>query len=428
MKLINYDLEGDAPTVPAPSVGEQWVLVRFHKHPIGLLTLEPGRPHSAEDVRRLAVDRFSWNVVRHLMEDAFQVGKPYVPGEPVPFTCPRHADVELPTLTAAVCTRNGAGRLAECLDSLLALDYPPALLDLVVVDNAPADDSTERLVATYPRLRYVKEPRPGLDWARNRALLEARGEIVAFTDDDVSVDPWWAQAIARVFIDEPAVMAVTGLVVADEIDADSQRLFEKYGGFSRGFSRRDYKVNFSAGERAATRHGGAGRFGTGANMAFRRRLFDEIGYFDPALDVGTLTNGGGDLEMFFRVLKEGHSLVYEPAAMVRHRHRREYGQLKTQLANNGIGFYAYLVRSASAYRDERAEFLKLGVWWFWWWNVRRLLKSFIRPSAFPRDLILAELRGCFTGLRRYRRAQSRAEEIARLFGPQQPTARGGAAS
>jgi hypothetical protein len=179
------------------------------------------------------------------------------------------------------------------------------------------------------------------------------------------------------------------------------------------------------GESAAESHGGTGKFGTGANMAFRRSLFDRIGLFDPALDVGTATNGGGDLEMFFRVLKAGHMLVYEPAAIVRHRHRREYAQLHTQLANNGIGFYAYLVRSAAAYREERGAFLRLGLWWFWWWNVRRLLLSFKpRGRKFPRDLILAELRGCFTGLRRYTRAQVQAADVVRTFGPQVPSAFG----
>ena len=71
------------------------------------------------------------------------------------------------------------------------------------------------------------------------------------------------------------------------------------------------------------------------------------GLFDPALDVGTPANGGGDLEMFFRVLKSGHALVYEPAAMVRHRHRRDYASLREQLASNGVGFYAYLVRTGA---------------------------------------------------------------------------------
>ena len=216
-------------------------------------------------------------------------------------------------------------------------------------------------------------------------------------------------------------MAVTGLVVPDAIDVEPQRLFEQYGGFGRGFARKYFQVDVTGGESAARSHGGTGKFGTGANMAFRKVVFDGIGLFDPALDVGTPTNGGGDLEMFFRVLKTGHMLVYEPAAIVRHRHRREYEQLRTQLANNGIGFYAYLVRSATAYPDERHAFLYLGVWWFWWWNVRRLLASFKpKEQAFPRDLILAELRGCFTGLRRYAPAKAQADQIVRTFGPQQP--------
>jgi glycosyltransferase involved in cell wall biosynthesis len=321
----------------------------------------------------------------------------------------------------AVCTRNGAAHIAECLHALCALAYPPHLLDLLVVDNAPSSRDTERLVRRYARIRYVVEPRPGLDWARNRGILDARGDIVAFTDDDVSVDAWWAQALARVFVEDPDVMAVTGLVVPDEIDTEAQRLFEDYGGFGRGVRRHYYRVDRAGRELAARHHGGAGRFGTGANMAYRRAIFDRIGLFDPALDVGTVTNGGGDLEMFFRVLKEGHTLVYEPAAMVRHRHRRSYGQLRTQIANNGIGFYAYLVRSAAAYPDERVGFLRLGVWWFWFWNVRRLLLSAVGRVRLPRELIWAELRGVFAGLVRYPRARRAAADVARTFGPQYPT-------
>ena len=182
------------------------------------------------------------------------------------------------------------------------------------------------------------------------------------------------------------------------------------------------------GESAARLHGGAGKFGAGANMAFRRSVFDSIGPFDPALDVGTATNGGGDLEMFFRVLKEGHTLVYEPAAIVRHRHRRTYEELRVQLANNGVGFYAYLVRSATAYPEDRFAFARLGAWWFWWWSLRRLVASVFRPKRFPRDLILAELRGSLEGLRRYGRAVRDAAAISRRFGPQAARGLGGSAS
>ena len=421
MKLISIDLEAPLPTIAAASVGEQWVLVRFHRHPLGILHLAPRRSYTPQELGELAVERCSWELRQHLLADGLHAGGIRPALTDLPLNCPRRGAVSLPHVTVAVCTRNGANHLSECLDSLAALEYPSHLLDLLVVDNASADDATERLIRDrYPRIRCVPEPRPGLDWARNRALMESRAEIVAYTDDDVSVDSAWVEAIVRAFEEEPAAMAVTGLVVADEIDVEPQRLFEKYGGFSRGFKRGYYRVDLASGEAAARRHGGAGHFGTGANMAFRRSLFETIGLFDPALDVGTATNGGGDLEMFFRVLKHGHMLVYEPSAIVRHRHRRAYSQLKTQITNNGIGFYAYLVRSGSAYPDERAAFVRLGLWWFWWWNVRRLLASFVDPAAFPRDLILAELRGCFTGVRRYAQARVRAEEIVRTFGQQRP--------
>ena len=206
-------------------------------------------------------------------------------------------------------------------------------------------------------------------------------------------------------------MAVTGLVLPYELETEAQVLFERHGGgFGRGFRRRYWRIDNESGDRPL-RYLGSGSFGTGANMAYRRSLLERIGSFDPALDVGTVTNGGGDLEMFFRVLKEGYLLAYEPTAMVRHRHRRNYAQLREQLANNGVGFYSCLVRTALAYPDARADAILFGVWWFWRGNLRRLLASFIRPR-FPRDLIWAELWGSLVGLVRYPAARRNAAGIA----------------
>jgi GT2 family glycosyltransferase len=152
-------------------------------------------------------------------------------------------------------------------------------------------------------------------------------------------------------------------------------------------------------------------------MAYRRSLFEQIDYFDPALDVGTVTNGGGDLEMFFRVLKEGYTLVYEPRAIVRHRHRRDYVELRTQIANNGVGLYSYFVRSALAYPEERFAFLYLGLWWLWHGITRPLLVSLLRPARLPQDLRIAEFLGAFHGFRRYFQARQAAAQIAANFGP-----------
>lgn len=421
MKLVTVDIEHPLPDIPPPVAGEQWVLVRLHHEPLGMLKFAKAGC-TATELEHLISDRLATEIRRHLIAD--HLGEPTLsPHEAGKWTfatdCPQRTPYARPAVTVAVCTRDGAARIGECLDALVAIDYPEPLLEVIVVDNASANGETTRLIESrYPRVRCVAEPRPGLDWARNRAILEARGEIVAFTDDDVSVDPMWVDALARVFVEEPDVHCVTGLVVPDAVDVDAHRLFEQYGGFGRGYHRRYFRVNRDGGELAADRYAGAGMFGTGANMAFRRSIFDRIGHFDPALDVGTPTNGGGDLEMFFRVLKTGGILVYEPAALVRHRHRHTLDQLRTQLANNGIGFYSYLVRSAHEYPDERKAIIQLGIRWYLWWNVRRLATSFVQPRRFPRDLVLAEARGALVGLRRYGVARRQAQQIRETHGPQ----------
>ena len=414
MKLLVVDLESTAPDIPPSGAGRTPILVRLHGEPLGLLEAPPGGC-TGDALVRLAFQRFEWPIMRHLAADGFGAppGPPLAHGIAAP--CVRAGYVPSSTLTVAVCTRNRAHQLRECLAALERLDYPPHLLDRLVVDNAPSDEQTKRTVAEHPGIRYVREPRPGLDWARNRAVLDSSADIIAYTDDDVSVDAGWAKAVARAFDEEPDAACVTGLVLPDELDTPAQMIFEHYGGFARGFERRTYRVDVEGGRLVMPLYGGTGRFGTGANMAFRRAFLQTCGGFDPALDVGTATNGGGDLEMFFRVLKAGRTLVYEPSAVVRHRHRRDLDALVAQIANNGIGFYSYLVRSARAWPDERWAAVRLGLWWLWWWNLRRPLRAVVRPGAVPRSLMAAELRGSLIGLWRYRSARRRAERIRAEF-------------
>ena len=405
---------------PLEGYSDAQVLLRLHGEPLASLTLpvRGGRIRS-EDLLARVVDEHAGAVGAALaraaiLDPAFErrldVAR-RLTRRPMPQT-------DRPLVTVAVCTRERPDDIERCLQALLLLDYPN--LDLLVVDNAPSTAATEQIVRRYQGVRYVREPRPGLDWARNRAILQCRGEILAYTDDDVIVDPGWVAAVVDVFTADPEVMAVTGLVIPHELETDAQRMFERYGGFGRGFARKWYRG--ARGRPLAPVHGGAGKFGTGANMAYRRRLFDRIGGFDPALDVGTCTNGGGDLDMFFRVLKEGHTLVYEPRAIVRHRHRREYTQLRTQIVNNGIGFYSFLVRTALAYPDERRAIARLGAWWLHWWSFRRLARSLAGEEQIPRELISGELIGSLRGLGRYRRARKEAARVAAAW-PNEPTVR-----
>lgn len=98
------------------------------------------------------------------------------------------------TLAVAVCTRERPEDLARTLAAIDALAPPPH--EILVVDNAPATTATRDLVARYPHMRYVVEPRRGVNRARNRALQTASADIVAFTDDDAVPETGWLAALA----------------------------------------------------------------------------------------------------------------------------------------------------------------------------------------------------------------------------------------
>jgi GT2 family glycosyltransferase len=393
------------------------LIVRWRGQPIDAVTMPvKGDCCAASEIVEVILDQCATGLVHHLLHLAL--------GNPVSKTAWNIEDMvklqrsplsSLPSLSIAVCTRDRPEHLAICLNALRKLSRAP--LEILVIDNAPKTQATRELIETsFPEVTYILESTPGLDWARNRAIASAKGDIVAYTDDDVVVDEGWSDAIVRMFARNEDVMAVTGLVMPYELETEPQVLFEKYGGFSRGFVRKWYRPSDAERAKLAMLHAGAGKFGTGANMAYRRSVFSEIGMFDPALDVGTLTNGGGDLDMFFRVLKFGHTLVYEPAAMVRHRHRRDFEHLHTQIANNGIGFYSYLVRNAIEFPEERRGLAKLAWWWLREWNLRRWLQSKFRPVEIPHELISAELKGSFIGLFRYPKAKKRARALSKERG------------
>ena len=314
----------------------------------------------------------------------------------------------VPSITVAVCTRDRPEDLRGCLAAVRRLDVP---CEVLVIDNAPSDGRTREIVSGLPGCRYVEEPRPGLNWARNRAVLEATGDIVAFIDDDVTVDPGWARRVARAFAEDPDVMCVTGLVLPAELDHLAQRAFEDYGGFGKGFRRRWYRAELSGTVPNAGRLWATGNCGTGANMAYRRCVFSSTGLFDPALDVGTLTGGGGDLEMFFRVIKHGWTLLYDPAAFVWHRHRRTLPELKRQIESFG-SVASVLQASAQRFPDERRALIKGELAYLRRWHATQLRKV-LRPSNLGPRLAYADLAGHGRALfgRRYARAVRAAQAM-----------------
>lgn len=242
-------------------------------------------------------------------------------------------------VSVVVCTRDRPDLLRETLRSLAALDADE--LDVVVVDNAPATGSTADLVrGEFPAFRYVREDTPGLSQARNAGLHAATSPIVAFTDDDVIVDPQWVRQLLRGFETAPDVGCVTGAVPSGELRNAVQTYFDARVSWSKLIAPRVFRLAdppadlpmfpFSVGE-----------FGTGANFAVRRDQMIALGSFDTALGVGTATKGGEDLDMFLRLLYADAAIVVNPAAFVWHRHRADLEALTAQAIGYGRGFGAW---------------------------------------------------------------------------------------
>ncbi|MBD2075736.1 glycosyltransferase [Phormidium sp. FACHB-592] len=291
-----------------------------------------------------------------------------------------------PKATIAVCTRDRPEDARRCLDALMRL--PDDGQEVLIVDNCPSTDETQRIVESYSRVRYVREDRPGLNNARNRALQEAAHEVIAFTDDDAVPDSNWLRSLLRNFHD-PMVMCITGLTMPLELETEAQEWFERYCPFGKGFERVVFR-----GDRQnpiAT-----GRVGAGANMAVRRSLLELVGSFDEHLDAGTPTCSGGDHEMFARILMTGYQIVYDPTALSWHRHRRTWEELRRALYGYGVGVYAYWTRILLVERDP--SMFPIALAWFHQDQLPYLVGAlFKRPGSIPLDLIVAELHGCLVG-------------------------------
>ena len=259
-----------------------------------------------------------------------------------------------PLVTVVVCTRDRPESALVTLRGLAAMRYAP--FEVVVVDNAPGSDATRDAVRAEfggdPRVRYVREPRPGLSCARNRGLAEASADIVAFTDDDVRVDPWWLSGIARGFLLVPDAACVTGLIATAELDNAAQLYFHLREGWGASVERRVFDLAGNR-DRSPLYPYSAGLFGAGANFAVSRVALKEVGGFDEALGAGTPSGGGEDLNMFMRIVLAGHRLVYEPSAVVSHVHRTDLAELSRQMRAYGSGCTAAL--TAICLADSRAR-------------------------------------------------------------------------
>jgi glycosyltransferase involved in cell wall biosynthesis len=315
-------------------------------------------------------------------------------------------------VTVVVCTRNRAHALPACLDSLRRLEHDA--LHFIIVDNAPLDDSTRDLVTELasadPRFQYIRETLPGLSRARNRGLAHTTSEIIAYTDDDVRVDPLWVKGLLRGFGRRSDVGCVTGMVASASLELPAEQYFDGRVGWSSSCEAIVYDARSGLGGSALPY--AAGTFGTGANFAVRSEVLREIGEFDEALGAGSPCDGGEDLDIFVRFIRAGYSLSYEPAALVWHEHRSGRDDLRRQMYSYGKALSAYLFKYASSRRTALAVLRRVPP------GVRHLGVLGARSSrvgsqtGLACEPVVAEIRGLIVGPLAYARAR-RAQDPER---------------
>ena len=216
------------------------------------------------------------------------------------------------TLAASVVvpTRDRNRQLERCLEAISRAI--PSPIEVIVVDSAPLGEGAEAVARRWSA-RYVREVFPGASRARNTGARIARGEIVAFTDDDAIPGSNWLVSILQEFLD-PTIGMVAGKVVSPLGDFECNYLHQLCGFSGQG----DLRIVLG--------HDTPGwfesitflPFGLGPNLAIRREILQRWGGFDERLGPGTAISGHEEQRAFLQLIDLGYRLVYTPKAIVSH--------------------------------------------------------------------------------------------------------------
>ncbi|MBN1842787.1 MAG: glycosyltransferase [Deltaproteobacteria bacterium] len=217
-----------------------------------------------------------------------------------------------PAVSVIVCTFNRARSIKSTIRSLLAQALSDSY-EIIVVDNGPTNDTFSVVKGFQQKARtpllYVHETEQGLSRARNRGLRSARGDIVAFIDDDARADPAWLATLTATFRSSENVAAVGGRIKPARLEKLPSWLPRR---LISHLSLLDY------GKDVINLRYPNYPFGT--NMAFRRSVFEEVGLFDPSLGRSGTTSfqTGEETDLFSRIELAGKSVYYNPSAVVYH--------------------------------------------------------------------------------------------------------------
>lgn len=258
-------------------------------------------------------------------------------------------------VSVVVPTRDRPDRLARCLESVRAA--LGADDELVVVDSASVRADEVREVATRFADRVVRLERPGVNRARNAGWRAATHDLILFTDDDVVVDPGWADAFSRALSEHPEAGFVTG-----RIDKPPHR----------ENPRRDVALKRDPEPQVFDRMSVV-NLGHGASMSTRRDVLERIGGWDEALGAGGHFRSAPEVDLFDRILAAGWLGRYEPASLAYHEQWRDMDEIQELDYGYGIGNGA---RLSKLLRSDRRRLLPAVRVALWDWGLQMALQQY----------------------------------------------------
>ena len=297
-------------------------------------------------------------------------------------------------ISIVIATKDRYEDLVECLDSLNQTINGFVNVEIIVVDNASKDDRIKKLKEKFPYINLLYESRTGLSYARNRGILNSSGDIIITLDDDVVLRNGWLKNILKNF-QEKEVACVTANVLPKTLKNKAQILFEKYGGLGRGKEKKIYDLKWFQKYRIKSLP--TWEIGATACAAFRSEIFSNsaIGLLKEELGAGTPSRCSEDTYLFYQILKNGYKIVYEPSAIVYHKHRDSLKALRKQIFNYSKGHVAYHILIFLEQKDLRGLtriFFELPFVHFY-----RIYKRILMKSDYPINLLFLEIIGNLIG-------------------------------
>ncbi|GAA4744220.1 hypothetical protein GCM10023229_24820 [Flavisolibacter ginsenosidimutans] len=203
-----------------------------------------------------------------------------------------------PFISVAVCSYNGSATIRDTMEALRMLDYPA--FEVVVVNDGSTDNLAD-IVKEYP-VRLISTANRGLSNARNTAAQHAKGEIIAYIDDDAYPDPHWLHYLAYAYATSNHA-GIGGPNIAPEEDgAIAHCVANAPGGPVHVLSTDEIAEHIP-----------------GCNMSFRREVYLKVAGCDHIYRAA-----GDDVDLCWRIQEAGYTIGYHPSALVWHHRRNSF--------------------------------------------------------------------------------------------------------